>query len=127
MDGVNYELGPVLHMSAPAEWANLHFADWAENRELFTSKITLFGFIPFDSHQFRFKATHVTGFHENSRNIMNSLWEHRRELCGDDSTTTVTDRVSYESKIGVLGYLMYPIYRAVFRYRHRRLKTKYGK
>lgn len=127
MDGVNFELGPWLKMTAPPEWQARSFPEWPENQVLFSSKILLLGFIPFDSHWFKFESVGPRGFSEQSSNIMNRVWAHQRSITTTESGTLVRDEVRYQSKISFVGALFLPIYKLVFANRHRRLKSKYAK
>ena len=39
MSGVNYELGPLLKMSAPDIWQSKSITEWPTNQNLFSSNI----------------------------------------------------------------------------------------
>lgn len=127
MEGVNYELGPLLSMSTPASWHSKPITEWPINQALFTSTIFLLGFIPIDRHQFKFDAIHQFGFHEASKSMINSEWSHERVISPDGLGSIVKDVVIYKSKLGVLGALFTPVYKAIFRHRHRRLRARYSK
>lgn len=126
MSGVNYELAPILKMSAPEKWAAKPISEWPVNQGIFASKILLFGFIPIDLHRFSFLSVNLMGFKESSTSLLNSLWSHERTISANGSGATVTDVVYYKSKLGLIGYLFKPLYQSIFTYRHKRLRQKYG-
>ena len=76
MRGVNYELLPIVKMSAPAEWANKPINEWPLGQEIFTSTILLFGLVPIDLHKFKLRNVDKSVFQESSRSLMN---KHRTE------------------------------------------------
>ena len=127
MSGVNYELSPIVKMSAPEEWASKSIAHWPVNEYVFSSIIFLFGFIPIDLHRFKLLSVNSNGFKESSKTLFNSVWSHERNILKSDSGATVRDVVYYKSKIGFLGSLLKPIYHSIFVHRHNRLKLKYAK
>ncbi|WP_284380908.1 hypothetical protein [Litoribrevibacter albus] len=126
MGGVNNELGPYIRMSAPARWSSMSLADWPTNEVLFTSWITLFGVLPIDLHRFKFEETNEQGFKETSSSLMNRAWHHSRLITELDEGCLVTDTVQYQSKLGPVGRLFLPVYKAIFKHRHRRLISRYG-
>lgn len=127
MSGVNYELSPILRMSAPVEWAGKLISEWPVNTDLFSSRILLFGVVPIDLHRFKFLSVDGMGFKESSQTLINSLWSHERRISSNGSGAKVRDVVYYKSKSGFLGCLFKPVYRSVFAHRHKRLKLKYAK
>ena len=127
MTGVNYELSPMLQMSAPEPWALQSISEWPTNKDIFTSKISLFGLIPIDFHHFKFLSVHSQGFKESSKSLFNNLWSHERTISSSDSGSKVKDVVYYKSKLGWVGYVFKPVYKSIFIHRHKRLKSKYAK
>lgn len=126
MAGVNYELLPIVRMTAPATWANRAIDDWPTGEHLFTSTLLLFSLIPIDLHRFTLLEVHDTGFRETSSSLVNAQWNHSRTLEVQETGVLVRDVVEYVPRLRFLGGLMLPIYRFVFRHRHRRLKKQYG-
>jgi hypothetical protein len=127
MSGVNYELGPFLKMSAPDIWQSKSITEWPTNQNLFSSNILLLGLIPIDRHFFNFKTIDSFGFKESSKSLMNSLWSHERLIKSVGSDSVIKDVIIYKSKLGILGNLFMPIYKAIFKHRHNRLRAKYSK
>jgi hypothetical protein len=95
MSGVNYELGPILKMSAPDNWYSKSINEWPTGQSLFCSTIYLFGVIPIDRHYFKFSKIDGLGFLESSNSLMNSLWSHERTIKIDGSGSLVKDIVFY--------------------------------
>ena len=58
---------------------------------------------------------------------MNSLWSHERLIKSVGSDSVIKDVIIYKSKLGILGNLFMPIYKAIFKHRHNRLRAKYSK
>ena len=65
------------------------------------------------------------GFLERSPMLTQKSWEHERTLEPRDGGTLVTDRVEFVPKLPGGGALT-PVFRAVFRHRHRRLRKRFG-
>lgn len=126
MSGVNYELMPLVRMTAPLEWADKPLYDWPVESPVFTSTLMLFGFFPIDRHEFRFLVTGSKGFRECSSSLSNREWRHDRSIGSDGSSCIVRDTVMFEPKLKILGAIMLPIYKYIFWHRHKRLKAKYS-
>jgi hypothetical protein len=137
MEHVNYELSPFISMSYPPNARNLRsfvegkiLADKQPNTiiPLFTSTLSLFGWIPIDWHHLAVQETAGTGFVEVSRSsLMHRVWRHERRVQQTEDTgdeppvVSITDVVSYESYFSLIGYLLYPILYGIFAHRHRRI------
>lgn len=122
MKNVNYELMPIVRMTYPADKTSLSGVDVPLQTTLFTSTILLFGFIPIDLHHLALdKVIEGEAFYENSTTLTHQYWKHTRTLTAVDGGTLVKDEVSFQPRIGFLGYIFLPIYKQVFKHRHRRL------
>ena len=122
---VNTELSP-FKMSAPPDWRHKPITQWPVQKRLFHSWILLFGFLPLDRHSFRLQRIRSDGFDEASTSIINRAWRHQRTI---DSTATgccITDTLCYECRLPLLGILLQPLYRLVFKRRHRYLRRHFG-
>ncbi len=126
MSGVNEELFPYLKMTSPNAWQHKPIAEWPRNESLFTSTILLLGLIPIDRHEFRMIDVDPSGFKESSRSWTNHEWQHERKISAHQMGATVKDVVTYQSKVALMGRLFLPVYRLVFKHRHRRLAKKYS-
>lgn len=126
MGGVNYELFPFLRMTAPFDWSNKSLTTWPTDTHIFNSVILLFGLLPVDFHRFKFSKVWDSGFKEASSSLVNREWKHERTIVQQGEYCAIQDVVEYVPKISFLGKIMKPVYKAIFGYRHKRLKTKYA-
>lgn len=127
MDGVNRELSPLIRMTAPPEWSNKAIVEWPTGTVLFSSWILLFGLFPIDRHKFFFQSIdrHL-GFTEESSSLTNKLWRHRRSFDRTGSSCRVTDTVEFQCRLPLLAYILAPVYRLIFKHRHKVLRSYYG-
>ncbi len=126
MHGVNAELYPLVRMTAPEAWSTRSILDWPVGQRLFRSWILFLGLLPVDRHDFRLKAIRPgQGFSEHSTSLVNALWRHERTVVARASGCQVTDVVSYQSRLPLVGLAFEPVYRLVFWWRHRKLRTKF--
>ena len=125
MEGVNYELMPVVRMTAPAKWLQAPIPEWSVDDYLFTSVIMLFGFIPLDLHRFGLLEVSWNGFSESSSSLVMKNWRHDRVIENLGTVVRVTDSVDFSPRLRALGPILSPLYRQVFKHRHRRLRRKY--
>ncbi|MDX1736147.1 MAG: hypothetical protein R3228_17355 [Halioglobus sp.] len=127
MPGVNAEMWPLLVMTAPPEWRARPIVSWPAGGTLFTSWILLFGVLPLDRHVFALRAVDPgAGFSESSHSLINRVWAHDRTIVATASGCRVTDEVQFQCRVAPLAYLLRPVYRFVFWWRHRRLRKLYG-
>lgn len=127
MAAVNAELMPLVRMTAPAQWQRCPLAQWTAGRVLFRSVILLFGFLPVDVHSLRLERLFPEGgFLERSHSWTNRLWQHERTTARTANGCVVTDRLTVQGRLPFASALLLPVYRLVFRHRHRRLKALYG-
>jgi hypothetical protein len=126
MEAVNHELSPIVRMSVPLEWRSVPINQWPCGEFLFNSWITLFGVLPIDLHRFQLSEVGSTSMKETSSSLMNKHWNHQRTIKRVGNGSVVCDRVQYTSRLRPLGYLLLPVFKLVFRHRHRYLKSKYG-
>ncbi|WP_438466697.1 hypothetical protein [Marinomonas sp. PE14-40] len=126
MQSVNYELHPIVKMTSPIAFKTKNLQFWPINVEAFTSVILLFCFVPVDRHKFKLVRADETGFEESSTTIFHKEWRHCRSIKHLDSNSLVTDTLTFVPKLKFIGHLTLPIYRSLFRYRHKRLAAKYG-
>lgn len=127
MDAVNAELGPLVRMTAPARWRSCPLEQWATGSVLFRSVVLLFGVVPVDVHGLRLERIDPEGgFLESSTSWMNRVWRHERTTAATKAGCVVRDTVTVESRVPGVAQLLLPVYRLVFRHRHRRLVAAYG-
>jgi ligand-binding SRPBCC domain-containing protein len=126
-EGVNDELAPLVRMTCPAAYRRIDPAVVPLGRVWFRSWLLLFGVVPFDWDRLRLLGVDPgRGFHEDSTMLSQRRWVHRRTLEPVAGGTRVTDRVEFEPRALVPGALLAPLFRAVFRHRHRRLARRFG-
>jgi len=127
MDAVNAELMPLVRMTTPAAWRQCPLPQWTMGQVLFRSVILLFGVLPVDVHALRLESIDPQrGFHERSSSWANRLWQHERTTEATAGGCIVTDQVTVVGRAPWMTWLMMPIYRFVFRHRHRRLQALYA-
>lgn len=126
MGGVNYEMNPIIKMTAPSDWAKLPISEWPTNTKIFTSTTLLLGIIPIDFHNFNLVSTRPNELVESSSTALNKQWNHRREIREEIAGCSIHDTVEYLPRISILGKVVRPVYQAIFNHRHRRLISKYG-
>lgn len=128
MSAVNAELSPLVRMSCPDRWKACPLAQWTTGQVLFRSVILLFGVLPVDVHSLRLDQIHPErGFLERSHSWVNALWQHERTSTATAQGCLVTDTVTVQGRLPWLTWLLLPVYRRVFRHRHRRLRALHGR
>ncbi len=127
MKGVNRELSPLIRMTAPSEWSSKPIFEWPTGKVLFSSWILLFGILPTDRHTFFFQSIdRQRGFAESSSSLTNKLWQHRRDINRNGASCQITDTVEFQCRLPVLAYVLAPVYRFIFKHRHRVLRSYFG-
>ncbi len=127
MSAVNAELRPLVCMTAPAAFRRAELSQWATGRVLFRSVVLLFCCLPVDVHALRLERVEMgRGFLERSSSWSNRLWQHERTTRPTAAGCVLTDTVTVEGRVPFVTRLLMPVYGAVFRHRHRRLKQLYG-
>lgn len=126
--GVNHELGPLLRMTWPPEVESLDPAHVQLGTRLFRSWVLLLGVIPVDYDDITLvRLEPGRGFSERSSMLTQRVWQHERTLEGvGERATRVTDRLAWEPRLGLPGALFAPTFKAVFAWRHRRLRSHFG-
>jgi ligand-binding SRPBCC domain-containing protein len=123
-EGVNGELMPIVRMTVPR---GIDLADVRVGERVGRCWILLFGLIPIDWDDLTLERLDPpAGFLERSSMLTNSLWEHERTIEPVPGGCTVTDRIAFEPRLPIPGRLFLPVYRMVFRHRHRRLRSRFG-
>ena len=124
---VNAELAPWVRMTAPAAWELVPLRQWPTGQCLFRSWVLLLGFLPVDLHAFYLQSIDPgRGFEERSSSVTNKRWEHSRAIASHNAGCLVVDSVRFESRLPLVGAMLLPVYRAIFRSRHRYLRRKHG-
>ena len=91
------------------------------DKKIGRSWILLFGLLPFDYDDItlvRLEPEH--GFLERSRMLSQRVWEHDRTIePSGEGGCTITDRVSWQPRLGLPGRPLRPVIAWFFRHRHK--------
>jgi ligand-binding SRPBCC domain-containing protein len=128
IEGVNRELWPLARMTAPPDLARLDAPSLPMGRRLLRSWILAFGVLPVDYDDVTLvELTPGRRFLERSPMLTQRLWEHEREVVPEAAGgCLVRDRVRFEPRSRLVGRVQFPVFRLVFRNRHRRLVALFG-
>lgn len=123
VEGIDHELRPWLSMTLPRGTAGLDVHTLPVGVPLGKAWIRLFGLVPVDYDDLMVVALDPGHrFHEVSRMLSATHWEHERTLTArPDGTTHVLDRLTVVPRLGVTRPLVRRLVRALFTHRHRRL------
>jgi ligand-binding SRPBCC domain-containing protein len=122
-DGINAELWPI-RMHLPREIDVLAAASEEHGRGIL---ISLLGIVPIDWHWLRLESLTIgQGFHEISSSLLMKRWGHIRTIEPLGNSCTLRDQVELTPRLGFLAPLVTPVYRFVFRRRHRALQQHFG-
>jgi ligand-binding SRPBCC domain-containing protein len=125
-EGINDELRPWLRMTVPGD-QDLDLNSIEVGRSLGRSWVLLFGLIPIDYDEITIaELDRGRGFVERSTMLSQRAWEHVRTIRQNDGGSLVTDSISWEPRLPVPASAMRPLFRAIFRHRHRRLIRHFG-
>ncbi len=122
--GINAELWPVrMHLPPDPEV----LSRLAETRSTRGVLISLLVILPLDWHWLGIEQIEPgRGFQEVSSSLWMRRWVHIRSIEPAAGGCLVRDRVEFSTRIASFGPLLTPLYRAVFRRRHRVLRAKFG-
>ncbi|HSS03752.1 MAG TPA: hypothetical protein VLK89_01015 [Solirubrobacterales bacterium] len=126
-EGINDEMRPYLRMTLPRGLERIDPAEIEIGKPIGRSWILLFGLIPFDYDDVTLVRLEPSkGFLERSTMLSQRLWEHERTLEPAGGGCTVTDRVRWEPRLGLLASPLQPVIGWFFRHRHDRLRRRFG-
>jgi hypothetical protein len=102
-------------------------AAWKPSERLFRSWLLLAGIFPIDYDDVVFEEVEPgRRFLERSSLLTQRVWEHERTIESTPEGCLVTDRVRFVPRLPWLAGLYRPVLRAVFRWRHRNLRSLFG-
>jgi hypothetical protein len=127
-EGINDELAPLMKMTVPRGLEGFDLDRIEVGEPLGRSWILLGGLIPIDYDDLTLvRLEPGKGFLERSKMLSQRLWEHERTLePAGIGGCRVTDRVAWEPRLPLPGAMMRPLFAALFRHRHRRLRRHFG-
>jgi len=126
-EGIRDEMRPYMRMTLPPGVEQLDPESVELGKRIGRSWILLFGLLPFDYDDItlvRLEPGH--GFLERSRMLSQRVWEHERTLEPTPTGCTITDRVSWQPRLGLPGRPLRPLIAWFFRHRHKRLRRHFG-
>jgi hypothetical protein len=126
-EGINDEMRPYLRMTLPPGVAGLDPESVELGKPIGRSWILLFRLIPFDYDDVtlvRLDPGH--SFLERSTMLSQRLWEHERTLEAAGDGCQITDRVSWQPRLGLPARPLRPVIAWFFRHRHKRLQRHFG-
>ena len=123
--GILAELRPFARMTVPRGLASILDLDVKLGQPLARSWILLFGFLPLDRSDLTLIELDVgRRFVEESPMLSMRLWRHERTIAPVPGGSSITDRLTFEPRLGA------PIVKwfiaALFRHRHRVLGRRLG-
>ena len=127
-EGVNGELMPIVRMTLPRGVKRLDLDSVPVGKPIGRCWILLFGLVPIDWDDLVLERLDPpSGFLERSSMLSMRTWEHERTLePTPDGGCVVRDRVRFEPRLPVPARALLPLYKTVFRHRHRRLRRHFG-
>jgi ligand-binding SRPBCC domain-containing protein len=124
---LNREFFPFLKMTFPKGVRELTPQTVPLGQRLCRSWILLFGLIPVDYDDVTLVEIEPgVRFVERSSMLTQSFWEHVRTLEDADGGCRVTDRVRFVSRLPWADPIQHGIVKALFAWRHKRLKSLFG-
>lgn len=122
-EGINDELRPWMRMTVPRGVERLDPETVELGKPLGRSWILLFGLIPFEYDDITLVELEPgRRFLERSPMLTQRSWQHERVVEPAEGGSRVTDRIRMEPRLGLPAAPLVPVFRAVFRHRHRRLR-----
>ncbi|MDX2168051.1 MAG: hypothetical protein SF182_13335 [Deltaproteobacteria bacterium] len=128
MAGVNDELAPLARMTHPREAAAQSLEQVPLGQPAFRSWVLLFGVLPVEYDDLTMVQIEPgRGFREESPLLTQRLWIHERWLEDLPGGCRLTDRLTFEPRLALLGPLQQIVFRFFFGHRHRRLRRRFGR
>jgi ligand-binding SRPBCC domain-containing protein len=125
--GINDEFWPLLRMTAPRRVRDEGLGAVALGERVCRSWVLLLGILPVDYDDITLvRLEPPRGFLERSAMLSQRIWEHERTIEADPAGCRVSDRISYQPRLALPDAVLAPLYRSIFRYRHRRLRRRFG-
>jgi ligand-binding SRPBCC domain-containing protein len=121
-EGINYELRPWMRMTVPRGVERLDPETVVLGEPIGRSWVLLLGVVPFEYDDITLVELEPgRRFLERSPMLSQRCWQHERIVEPAEGGSRVTDRLRMEPRLGIPAAPLVPVFRAVFRHRHRRL------
>jgi len=125
-DGVNDELRPWMRMTVPGG-GDIDLDSVEVGKPIGRSWVLFLGLIPIDYDEINLvELDSGRGFVERSKMLSQRAWEHIRTIEPDAGGSVITDRVAWEPRLPIPARALRPLFGAIFRHRHRRLRRRFG-
>jgi ligand-binding SRPBCC domain-containing protein len=126
-EGINDELMPLMRMTVPRGVETIDLDSIEVGKPIGRSWILMLGLIPIDFDEINIVELEPgTRFVERSRMLSQRSWEHIRSVRPGGAGAVVTDSIAWEPRLPIPGAALRPMFRAIFRHRHRRLQRYFG-
>ncbi len=125
--GVNREFRPFLRMTFPSGTRDLTAGSRPGERQ-FRSWLLALGLLPVEYDDVVFEEVQPgRRFLERSSMLTQKVWEHERIIEPTATGCRITDRIRFVPRLPWLATLYRPVFKAVFRWRHRNLRKVFGR
>ena len=125
-EGVNDELRPWMRMTVPGG-GDIDLDSIEVGKPIGRSWVLLLGLIPIDYDEINVvEVNRGRGFVERSRMLSQRAWEHVRTIEPSGDGSVITDKVAWEPRLPLPAGALRPMFGAIFRHRHRRLRRRFG-
>ena len=122
--GINHELRPWMRMTRPRGFERLDPESVELGKPIGRSWVLLLGLLPFEYDDVTLVELEPgRRFLERSPMLSQRSWQHERIVEPAEGGSRVTDRIRMEPRLGLPATPLRPVFRAVFRHRHRRLRA----
>ena len=126
-EGINDEMRPYLRMTLPRGVERIDPESVEIGTPIGRSWILLFGLLPFDYDEVCLARLEPgRGFLERSKMLSQRVWEHERTIEPSAGGCLITDRVSWQPRLGLPGRPLRPVIAWFFGHRHKRLRRHFG-
>jgi ligand-binding SRPBCC domain-containing protein len=120
--GINHELRPWMRMTLPRGVERIDLDSVELGVPIGRSWVLLLGVLPFEYDDVTLiELEPGRRFLERSPMLSQRTWQHERIVEPSAGGSRVTDRIRMEPRLGLPARPLVPVFRAVFRHRHRRL------
>ena len=122
--GINHELRPWMTMTLPRGFERLDPESVVLGERIGRSWVLLLGLFPFEYDDVTLVELEPgRRFLERSPMLSMRSWQHERVVEAAEGGSRVTDRIRMEPRLGLPAAPLRPVFKAVFRHRHRRLRA----